>query len=223
MSQQINLFNPAYARPRQTLSAMSMLQVLAVLVTVTVLVAALVPALFSGLEKQARVAAAGREMATAQLLKLRADDAAGARSRLLDDGIRTTTGEIRSMQQIIDALRKDPIGDTSGYSSYLQAFARHGVDGLWLTGFSIAGAGRDMALQGRALQPELVAVYLNNLKHATILKGFTFSTLEIASRADSGYVEFDLRSPGMAPASPVPPVVAPAPTPKTSRTTGAKS
>jgi Tfp pilus assembly protein PilN len=225
MSQQINLFNPAYARPRQTLSALSMLQVFGVLVAVALLVAALVSYLFSGLEKQAHDAAAEHESVTAKLLQLRKDDVTRTGKRLLEDSLHTTTRDIRSMQQIIDALRNDPIGDTAGYSSYLQAFARHGVDGVWLTGFSIAGAGHDMALQGRALKPELVPAYLTNLKQAAILKGVTFSALDIAVRNSTSngtnIVEFDLRSAGMAKDSAPSSSSGPVPV-QPSRPTGAK-
>ncbi|MDY7572938.1 PilN domain-containing protein [Actimicrobium sp. CCI2.3] len=214
MSQQINLFNPAYSRSRKNLSAVLMLQVLGAIVVVALLVTALLPMLFFSLEKQAREATSAREVVEARLLKLRKDDTAGVRDRLLDDRIRTVSSEIRSMQQIIDALGKDLSSDTNGYSSTLQAFARHGVDGLWLTGLSVAGNGHDMRLQGRALQPELVAVYLANLKRAPILKGVTFSTLDIASGTGIGYVEFDLRSTGMPENSAIalPPGLVPFPT-----------
>lgn len=222
MSQQINLFNPAYSQPRQMLSAVSMLQVLGVIATVVLLVTAFLPMSFFSLENQARDAASAREAAEGRLLKLRKDDAVGVRNRTLDDGIRSTNSEIRSMEQIIDAVGKDVISESGGYSSYLQAFARHGVDGLWLTGLSIAGKEHDMTLQGKALQPELVAVYLTNLKKAAVLEGVTFSALDIAPGAGVGYVEFDLRSSGMAKTSEIALPPRPAPLPKTSNFIGAK-
>jgi Tfp pilus assembly protein PilN len=217
MSQQINLFNPAYSRPRKMLSAISMLQVLVVIVAVVLIVMASLPVLFLRLEKQARDATSAREVVEARLLNLRKDDVSDARNRRLDDRIRLANSEIRSMQQIIDALGKDLISDTKGYSPYLRAFARHGVDGLWLTGLSVAGVGHDMRLQGRALQPELVAAYLTNLKKAPILKGVTFSTLDLVSGVGAGYVEFDLRSIVMSENSAIalPPGSAPFPTSRT--------
>ena len=80
-----------------------------------------------------------------------------------------------------------------------------------MTSFNITGGGNDIAMQGRSLKPELVPVYVSQLKREDIMQGKSFSALQmqlpqIASVPVSGkvetstpveyaaYVEFDLRS-----------------------------
>ena len=91
------------------------------------------------------------------------------------------------------------------------AFARQVPNGLWLTGFNITEGGNGVALQGRSLKPELVPLYVSQLKRENIMQGKSFSALQmqlpqISSVAVAGqidtkkpveyaaYIEFDLRS-----------------------------
>ena len=108
------------------------------------------------------------------------------------------------------------LGDTKGYSEYMRAFARQSVNGLWLTGFTMQGAGAEIELRGRTLQPELVPAYLGRLRDEAVMKGKSFATLAMglpekletaqgegrASAAEAAekapYIEFTLRSSGIA-------------------------
>ncbi len=112
-------------------------------------------------------------------------------------------------------MQEGELGNTTGYAEYMRAFSRQIVPGLWLTGFAIHGAGSEVAIQGRALHPELVPSYLDHLKREASMHGKSFSTLEMqrpmvepgtASDNDTtprqlvpaGYVEFQLQSAGIA-------------------------
>jgi hypothetical protein len=79
------------------------------------------------------------------------------------------------------------------------------MDGLWLTGFAIHGAGNRISIDGRALGPELVPAYIKRLDQEPVMQGKTFAAMEIGlpaiktkpgeeASAPPGFVEFRLMS-----------------------------
>lgn len=214
MSQQINLFNPALLKQQKLFSAMVMARILGGIVLGAVLLAAYASYQLSGLGKQ--VAATTNELtsAQAQLAKVKAEFGARPKSKALEDEIQKVESEVQGLQQIFDILKKGEFGNTKGYAEYMRAFSRQIVGGVWLTGFSIHGAGNEIGIQGKAIQPELVPVYIQKLKREPVLQGKAFATLsmqvpqvEVASKDDktgakrqelAGYIEFNLQSSGLA-------------------------
>ena len=103
-------------------------------------------------------------------------------------------------------LASGELGNTRGYAGYFRALAQARVEGVWLTGVDIAGAGNAIGLQGRALHASLLPAYITRLGQQEILKGKTFASLDIGpppqaavaapqSQAPSvPYVAFSLQS-----------------------------
>lgn len=157
----------------------------------------------SSLQSQDNQTIAQVAVVDAQLSKVKRENIPRSKNLVLENSVATMDAEIQSLQQAFDILKKGDIGDTGGYAVFLRAFSRQIVDGVWLTGFNIVGAGNEMSLQGRALRPELVAAYIGRLKNEATLQGKNFSSLDIrmsgptpaAHSATIPYVEFDLRSP----------------------------
>ena len=88
--------------------------------------------------------------------------------------------QLKSRREITDALKSGAVGNTSGFSEYMRAFSRQNVSGLWLTGFDIALAGNELAIQGRTLSADLVAVYLRQLNQERALQGRQFAAMRIS-------------------------------------------
>jgi hypothetical protein len=86
-------------------------------------------------------------------------------------------GDVRGRQEVMNLLHAGGLGDTRGFSEHLKAFARQSFEGVWLTGLSIATAGRDVSVEGRALQ----AAYVPNGESA--MQGHPFSDLIIQEPA----------------------------------------
>lgn len=208
MSQQINLFNPIFLKTKKYFSATAMAQSLGLLVLGMALIAAYAHFQVESLGKEA--AATTRQLTDAQmqLAKALAENAPRARSKVLENQVAQAELQIASLGQVFTVLQNGDIGNTKGYSEYLRAFSRQIVDGVWLTGLSLVGAGNEIAVDGRALQPELVATYVNRLKREPVLQGKSFGTLQMqVPRADqtgkseptsgqqnglAGYIEFSL-------------------------------
>jgi len=153
------------------------------------------------------------ELAKAQLAKTNAGLGPRQKNKPLEDEVVKIEAEVKSHQQVFDTLQKGEFGNTKGYSEYLRAFSRQIIDGLWLTGFSIHGAGNEIAIQGRALQPELVSAYISRLGREPVMSGKSFAVLEMRvpqvdqpikgdpttakHRVPAAYIEFNLQSSGI--------------------------
>lgn len=209
MSQQINLFNPIFLKQKKYFSAVAMMQALGLLVAGSLAVAAYATYQVSNLTREAELSAAQLQAAQAQLAKVKADYGPRQKNAALEQQIQKLETETQAFKQVFDILQKGELGNTNGYSAYLAAFARRIVDGVWLTGFNLAGAGSEIELRGRALRPELIPAYINNLKREPVMQGKSFATLEMqspearqngkAGTADAkppepaNYIEFKLR------------------------------
>ena len=102
-------------------------------------------------------------------------------------------------------------GLAGGFNSSIVKLARQHADGLWLTGLTINGAGSEIGVRGRALDPAAVPGYLTRLTREPILQGKGFGSLSIsegAREAAAGtqtgtqpapFVEFSLQSNSEAP------------------------
>jgi hypothetical protein len=120
-----------------------------------------------------------------------------------------------ALQRVADVIRRGDLGNTEGYAEYFRALARQSVDGLWLTGVTITGAGTEIGVRGRALDPALVPGYLARLRNERVLQGKPVGSMQIGQAAavrvrgadgkdtdtPAPYVEFSLQSAASAAAS----------------------
>ena len=206
MSQQINLFNADMHKPGKDFSALNMLQGFAAISFCAILFYAYVSKQTE--QMQQKLDEAGKSLAAeqARLAALSADFSRQRSGMTLEQELQKVAAEAAAQREIINALKNGVIGNTQGYSAYMQAFARQMVNGLWLSGFSIDGDAAQMSISGAALSPELVPGYILRLNNEKIMRGKTFASLQMqlpkaeASNTEAGkgasrqYLEFTLRS-----------------------------
>src|SRR5258705_3434338 len=201
MPQQINLYNPAFEAKRALMSLKGA-------AAARVVIAALV-AVFAGyqvislrlIEQQERELA--RQVATAQTdaQRLGREMASRHHDPRITEEVTRLEGEVRGRQEVMTMLGSGGLGDTRGVSDHLKAFARQSFEGVWLIRLSIATAGRDVSVEGRALQAAYVPSYLKRLNGEVAMQGHPFSELVIQEPAPDpaaknpvrpNYVEFKL-------------------------------
>lgn len=214
MSQQINLYNPAFEYKKQILTAASMAAALGVLIVGLVVLVALGEVRLARLQGEATAGA--QRLGQAQ--KRLADANAAFAPRSADTGLTTqlqdAQAERAGLQRVADVIARGDLGDTRGYAEYFRALARRNVEGVWLTGVGIGAAGNDISLRGRALDGALVPGYVSGLRNEPVLQGKAIGSLQIGqgaavkvrdadgkeTEAPAPYVEFSLQS--AAPAAP---------------------
>jgi Tfp pilus assembly protein PilN len=209
MSQQINLYNCSLLKRKSVLSATNLLIVFGLSIAILATASVVLRMRTAAMQKSAAQSSLQLKELTDQAAISRKAHSTKLKSPVLEQELRTIDALMLRRHQIAQILQNSEFGNTDGYSAYLTAFARQIPENLWLTGFSIEGAGYDLVLSGRTLLGELVPQYVSQLKQEKIMQGKSFSTLQlerpllpIATSADqppkkpepAPYLEFQLHS-----------------------------
>jgi len=209
MSQQINLFNAGSQRKTNYAGTPVLVAGLGVLALVLTAASLMAKSELAALESEAATVKAGLDRGEARKTAATAAFVAPRKSEALQQELDQAGAQYRNLQQVAAILEQGQPGATRGYSAYFRAFARRGVEGLWLTGVTIQGSGDAIGLQGRALKASLLPGYLNGLASEAVLRGKSFGQLEMnepkpaAEAVAAGtasapvaprYVEFSLQS-----------------------------
>jgi hypothetical protein len=201
MRQQINLYNPAFEEKRALMSLKGAVAGWVVIAALVVVFAGFQMISLRSVEQQERELARQVAAAQADAQRLGGEMASRRHDPRITEEVTRLEGEVRGRQEVMNILRSGGLGDTRGFSDHLKAFARQSFEGVWLTGLSIATAGRDVSIEGRALQAAYVPSYLKRLNGENAMQGHPFSELLIQEPVpDPGaktpvrpnYVEFKL-------------------------------
>jgi Tfp pilus assembly protein PilN len=206
MSQQINLFNPAFLPQKKRLSAPMMGLSLLVLVAGIAALGLALQANTTRMEQERDNDAARLARKQARLASVNAEFAPRTKSADLETQIKEAEAQLAALRHVSGVLQRGELGDTNGFAGYFKAFARQGVPGLWLTGVTVAG--NNIGIKGRTTDPAMVPGYINRLTQEPLLQGKSFASLQIGQaaqveaagpdgkpvRGPAPYVEFSLQS-----------------------------
>ena len=194
MSQQINLFNPVFLNQRKYFSMLAMLQALALLM--------LGSALFYGY-----LVYRGKSLASqfdeinkhyiedqAKLQRYTTELSPQASSQLLESELQSLNAKLAAQNELIQTLKGGAVGNATGYSEYMRAFAHQTVNGLWLSSFDINDGATQMTIRGAVLSPELLPAFIQRLNQEPVMRGKLFSSLQMQRGGDGRSVEFTLQS-----------------------------
>jgi hypothetical protein len=211
MSQQINLFNPNFLKKHNRFSSVTLVRALGVVLILVILYFGYLKFQSMRLDQDATQIGVQLNETQQQLTKTIAEYVPRKGNPALADELKLAQDEYAAIQLAMSRLQNNEFGNKKGYAAYMGAFARQKIDGLWLTGFSIVGAGNAIGIQGRALQPDLVPAFISRLQQEPVMQGKSFAVLEMQQPRPAGqsaqtggkpllpapYIEFDLRSSGM--------------------------
>jgi hypothetical protein len=218
MTQQINLYNPLFEEKQRSFSARTMAQALGVLAAG--LLGMYFYATVQAISAERLAAQVGEQVKQQreQLAKF-AKGPAPAASKALEAELARLQSEIAAREASLQALGTGELGNTTGFSEYFAAFGRQVVPGVWLTAIAISDAGNQLRVQGRALRPELMPVFLGALGDEPVMQGRNVTEMRLVARsgpapestAGAGrepqtFVEFSVNAPlqlaGEAPVAP---------------------
>lgn len=180
MNQQINLYQPMFRKQKIVFSAMTMLQVGIFFLLVFSSLYAYQKMQLKPYQKQ--LANIDTELAQLgkQVAAMEASQKSQSKSKLLENEIVKLSNELEQRERISKVLSNKSFGNSSGFSSYLEAFARGHVQGTWLTNVNIRQGGSYLGLKGKTLSSELVPVYLQKLAEEKSLQGSSFNVMELS-------------------------------------------
>lgn len=193
MSQQINLYRPIFRKQEKKFSALAMAQAGGLMVLgIVALYGVLVWQVQSARNELARAERQHAEV-SARLQDVTQKFGPRVPTQLLVDRVAKLEQDIAARQRVHLVLKRDLFTNTRGYSDYFLAFSRQHVPGVWLTGFSITGAGEDMKLQGRTSDPVQVPRYVQRLSAENSLAGKEFQVF-VLKRDKGRYSDFTFQT-----------------------------
>lgn len=179
MSQNINLFNPALRKQKRLLTLATVAQCLGVVLAALIGYQFYLQQQVAGLTQESRATEGilSSQRGFAERLKVKA--ASAKADQRLEADIARLESELKLARESMEALKGGGFGSQQGFAEYLRAFSRQSLNGLWLTGFTIAGNG-ELELRGRALSPDLLPSYIQRLNRERVLAGRSFARLEMS-------------------------------------------
>ena len=204
MSQQINLYNPALLPKPDVLSGRMILITLSTLCIALLLAYGVSAWLASRAVSREQLSASTLAQLQTEITRLSQETSGRKPSAQLSAELASLDALLAQHNEVIAVLKSGVLGDTKGVSEYFRAFARQNVDGLWLTGFTVMGAGRDISIEGRTLRADLVPLYIQRLGREDALRGHGFAMLSVQpppevalngeTRKTGDFLEFHLAS-----------------------------
>ncbi len=194
MSQQINLFNPVFLKQKKYFSVVSMFWGLLLIICGSALFYWYAIYQVKLLTQQSAETSRRFTAEQQKLANYTEEFSPQKAAQQLADEVKRAEANAAAQQEIIATLRNGDIGNTSGYSEYMRAFARQVTSGLWLTDFNIVGDGKQLSVKGAVLSPDLVPIYIQRLSHESIFRGKTVATLQLQRVREARYVSFPLQS-----------------------------
>jgi Fimbrial assembly protein (PilN) len=180
MLQQINLYQPMFRKQKVVFSAVTMLQVVIFFLLVFSSIYAYQAAKIKPYKAQLASIATELSQLNKQVIAMESSLKSKGKSKLLENEIEKLTKELFQRERISRILSSRSFGNSSGFSSYLESFARRHVEGTWLTDVNISQGGTLLGLKGKTLSSELVPVYIQRLAEEKSLQGASFNVMEIA-------------------------------------------
>lgn len=179
MSQNVNLLGPAFRKQRRLLTLGTVAQFLGLTLAALLGYQFYLQLHVTGLTTELRAAEGLLSSQRSYVEKLRGQAAANKPDAQLETDIVRLETELKLAREAMEALKGGAFGNQQGFAEYLRAFSRQSLNGLWLTGFNIAGSG-ELEIRGRVLSPELVASYIQRLNREQVLAGRSFARLEMS-------------------------------------------
>jgi Tfp pilus assembly protein PilN len=177
VSQQINLFNPIFLQQEKQFSAVTMAQGLGIVVLAVLAFAGYSTWQSSRVANEAKVAASQLKAAQENLVKMVDQTKPIAPNKSIEDDIARTESRLRAGEQILAFVQTGDFRSGRSYSGFLRAFSNRTMPGVWLTGVALGDGGNDIAIDGRALQANLVTAYIRSLKGESAFTGKSFGSL----------------------------------------------
>jgi len=197
MSQQINLFNPVFEKQRKYFSLRAMLEALVMISAGALLFYGYAVYQVDQLGKQSEENAKRYNAEQVRMARYAAEFSPQQANQTLQDEMQGLEKRVADQGELIEIIKSGAVGNTAGYSEYMRAFSRQVMQGLWLTSFKVTGDAAQISLNGAVVNPGLLAAYIQRLSKESVMRGKTFTTLQMQQTkidAGQGYVEFTLHS-----------------------------
>jgi hypothetical protein len=162
MYQQVNFYRTEFLTRKQRFGSGALLMVSGVVVVAMIAAYFLATYQMMGIKSQLRVAKGQENAAQQRLENFDPASASGEEaswSKRLEEAKRALQDQELVLTMVVDSS----LGNIDGFSRHLTSLARQDIDGLWLSRIRLSALGDNTQIEGQALRPELVPLYLQSL------------------------------------------------------------
>jgi hypothetical protein len=200
IEQQVNLYQPILRAEKRLFSAAR------IAVGLTVLLICLAGLAAFGAWRTTRIerAVAGLQEQETRQIALAASASATLRPTRslaeLDAEAKVVSADIAARERALEILREGASAPASGFAARLEALARQGLEGLWLTHIVVGSGDGRLAMRGSTTDPHLVPAYLAKLASDAALIGVRFDKLAMRRALPQeapAQLIFELDAPGI--------------------------
>ena len=118
-----------------------------------------------------------------QLQALRANAPRNTRAQF-EQKLTAARAELEQRQQLMDTMKRQEMGNSTGFSEYLISLSRQHADGLSLELIEFDDGGRTVELSGWTRTPELVPDYVQRLRQEVSFNNTRFGEMSIERSAN---------------------------------------
>ena len=179
MTRQINLFNPALRLKREWLTGKSLMSGIGAMVVMLGLYGGVVRWENQQLTEEASRIGAELGQMQEELTRLNQELVQRKVSSETEAALRRAEAALQGRERVRAALDSGALGSSEGFAEFLRAFARQTQDGLWMVGLQMAEGGRNIALEGRTVNPDQIPGYIRGLNSEPTLRGRSFEALNV--------------------------------------------
>ena len=133
-----------------------------------------------GAQLRAQVAAAEE-----QLNNIAAAQMAGSDTGL-EAELSQLLAELDLRETVLELVSGGAAGYVDGFSAQIRSLAQQQTEGVWLTRVAVVSPGARTTIEGKAISPEFVPMYLRGLSQQQALAGQRFDRFEISRPEDPG-------------------------------------
>ena len=177
--QQINLMDQGFRPKTVPLSGQAMVAICMGVVVVLGLIYVVVKSQVPKLQAQASRLVTEYDNQQTRLTRLSERAGQNLNTSDLDAEIDRLVKEKKTKDDVVNLLAGQSLGNSTGFSPYLEGLARQITAGVWLKEVTIRNGGNDLYIAGSTLDPKLVPQYLRRLSKESVFSGTDFKSFEM--------------------------------------------
>lgn len=198
MLQQVNLYQPIFRKEKKVISAQSLLEVGAIALVIMSVFHFVGISRVSDLKRTVDANTLQAAEEEIKLKEMKASLPKQEKDKLLQQQLARLEKEFVHKQNILTALSDSSVyGNKTGFSEVLSGFSRQHTDDVWLESIEIEQGGTYLKLQGNAVSPRAVPVYIQSLSDDRVFTGMEFDVFNLAKKPGpdlNPYISFTLQS-----------------------------
>jgi len=190
MKQQINLFNPIFKKTSLLLSFQMCSKIIGIFFAVLLGILCYSVWLVFSLQGHYSALSGQTYQAAQQFSQVVGEIKPMAINTSLKAEITQLETNLGFHEQLIDFLKRHPLGNTKGFSSFLHDLAQYQVKGVWLTQLEIQEGGNELILKGSATSADLIPHFLETLRQSEVFHLLQLNHVALEHDSKQKYIHF---------------------------------